>query len=465
MYLNTQSKLLKELSLISMLVVLLLFSSVTGCKNGGPPKRPEMPPAVVVVDVSETRDVQLYIETHGLAKSSQEVDIPARVTGILEQIKFKPGDIVQEGQPLFVIEQTDYIATLKSVEAQLESNIASEILAKANLKRAKDLFDSQTISPEEYQTNLANYQQTVAAIKQAEAAIDKAKLNLSYTTINSPVLGKTGPNLVDIGNLVGPGSSNITLINVAKMDPLFVYFDISDADFNAMQARMYKERTKIYDSHNPTAEERKFDNPNTNSPQVLNVDVSPEGRGVGTRFLVSVLDNPKNGETPYPHEGTIELVNNTLEPLVGKITLRGILPNPDYMIFPEQTCWIRIPTEMLPGAVIVRETAINSNLNSKFVLLVDENNIVRSQDVKLGPLLDDGMRVILKGMKPGMRYIYEGVQKARVDSEVEPLTKEEYDEKMKINESEIKKLPPEGDTGSEPLNSPKNENSDLNTDQ
>ncbi|MGL6227233.1 MAG: efflux RND transporter periplasmic adaptor subunit [Thermoguttaceae bacterium] len=377
-------------------------------------QRPAPAAPVVVVDKVVEKEIQLHINTTGHTEASQYVSVPARVVGFLQAIQFVPGEMVKEGQPLFLIEQADYIAALNSEEAQLKVNEAKAMLDKANLDRNQQLRESKTISEEEYQSTLADYQIALAQIDVSKAAIDRAKLNLSYTQINSPIGGKTGPNLVDQGNLVGPGSEKIVLATVAKLDPLFVYFDVSDADFNAFMLEYQKNKEEAKQRGEPIAEDEK----EMHAP-----------------FSITILSSTSViGEVQNTYNGTIKLVDNTIDRSTGTITLRGEVPNPDFLIFPGQICRVQIPygkggKAAKEQSILIREEAINSDLNTKYVLLVDKDNIVRRRNIKIGPLLDDRMRVVLSGLKPGETYIYEGIQRARIDDPVKPMSGEEY-EKM-----------------------------------
>ena len=380
-----------------VVAVCALSLALPGCSSK-PQERPEPPPADVIVEQSISQDVQLYIRSQGETRASQFVSVPARVSGFLKEIKFKPGDVVKEGQQLFQIEPDDYIAALEALEAELKVNQAKEALARSNFERAKKLFESKTIAPEDFQTQTALLQEALGNIDRTKAAITRAKLNLSYTSIVSPVTGKTGPNPIDLGNLVGPGSSQ-ELITVAQMDPIHVYFDIPESHFNVIQEKAQREKTDAVEAS-------------------------------GGDFSISLIAKPDE-DRGFDYHGKIQLTDNTLDLSTGTIILRGEISNPDYHIFPGQICRIRIPAEHFPDAVLVREEAINSDLNTKFLLLVDKEGVVRRRNVKIGSVFG-GMRVILAGLKAGETYIYQGVQKARIDEKVNPMSEAEYAKKHNL---------------------------------
>lgn len=480
-----------------------LFLSLLVLQSGCSQKQQERqapPPAEVVIDQSISQDVQLYIFTQGRTEPSQDVTIPARVTGILEEIKFNPGEIVQEGQPLFRIESEDYVAALNSLRAELNVNIAKEKLAKANLDRAKKLIQDGTISVEEFETHSAQHEEAKGNIERTRAAITRAELNVDYTKIDSPLAGKTGPNLVDQGNLVGPGSPVRDLVTVAQMDPIFVYFDISNAQFNEVLANAKQElafnnrldvlgrkweggnekrgadagntqkpdteRSRLPAAHSPAvksshlppyrndsesgvlfqsgevnllpvsrtvlSEEPFEDAPLTGPRGELdpNWNVSPEGRGFSGEFSISLINRPLHEGAEFPYTGKIRLTDNRIDRTTGTIWLRGEISNPKYEIFPGQICRVRVPTERLPNAVLVREEAINSDLNTKYILLVDKDNVVKRRNIKIGELIDGRMRIITSGLGAGETYIYQGIQRARIDEKVAPLTTAEYEKRF-----------------------------------
>jgi len=170
----------------------LLFLNGCTSKSGGGPggAGPGVPKPEVIVDSVAKEDVQLYIYTEGHTVPSNHVEIRARVSGYLEQLFFKPGALVKEGDRLALIEQATYQATLDAAKAELNSRKAQASLAEANLGRSKVLLERGTISTEEFQTQRANYDIALAAIELANANVRNAELNLQYTDMRSPSRGK-----------------------------------------------------------------------------------------------------------------------------------------------------------------------------------------------------------------------------------------------------------------------------------
>jgi len=428
----------------------LLFLSGCTNKGGGGPggaKPGATPPEVIVASVGKD-DVQLYIYTEGHTVPSNLVEIRARVSGYLEQLFFEPGALVKEGDRLVLIEQATYQAALDAAEAELISRKAQAALAEANLGRSKVLLERGTISTEEFQTQKANYDIALAAIELAKASVRNAELNLQYTDMRSPITGKTTKNLVDIGNYVSPTGANAVLLAVAQLDPMYVEFKISDRQFSDLKDRIgFRE---AFDRAVNPSEDSDDDDDDDERPLAI----------TGTPIDVSLMTgvNVLNFNFNVPGK-IIASVDNRIDFNTGQITLRAEVQNPrlrtkdarDYMIYPFQICRVRIPYELVKDAVLIREEAILTDLDTKYVLVVEkgmfqpkdasgkpllgedgkpippyETDIVHRRDIKIGRLLDSQMRIVLYGVQPGETYIVQGVQRVRIGMEVTPTTLEDY---------------------------------------
>lgn len=503
-----------------LFLTISLSLTLFGCaKPQGGPQAP--PPPEVVVDKAIIKDVQLYINTRGTTAASQFVEVPARVTGFLKEMKFKPGDIVQQGQPLFEIESDDYIAILRSSQAQLDVDKAKARLAKANLVRTEGLYKIGTVSPEDYDTAVAAYEEAIANIARTEATIARAELNVGYTKIYAPVGGKTSVEEVHVGNLVGPNSVNVNLVSIRKMDPIYVDFDITNFQFNDVlekskpelalnnRAHLAREKwtpesTKDTAIHTPAVTPQKYLEENKPSllpsqektekirreeeqlhPQTIavsrriqsdepvseqgadpNWNVSPRGRGFNGEFSISLMNRPNMGDdVTYPYSGKITLTDNQILSDVGTIRMRGEIANPDYVIFPGQICRVRIPTDLLKDAILVREEAINFDLNTTYVLIVDAENKVRRRNVVIGELVEGRYRVITTGLRGDETYIHQGIQRAKIDDVVTPITTEEYEKRFSTDSQEPPQKPSEApdapEADQEALIVPKDEQKEI----
>jgi RND family efflux transporter MFP subunit len=422
--------------------------------------------AEVVVDNVGQDDIQLYMYVTGQTVPYQLVDIRVRVAGYLEQLFFVSGAIVKKGERLALIEQDQFQVALDAAKAELALNEAKAALAQSNLERAKQLVETKAFSTEEFQSRQAEFQTAQASVELAKTSVRRAELDLQYTDLRSPISGKGSKKFVDVGNYVSPSGNQSVLMSIAQLDPIYVDFAISDVQFIDLKERMgfrekfneaiknstgtETEKDKTENSENQVPENQSSQNSETESAYHGTIDVA-----LSTGIDVMTADFSLKGKI-------IALVDNQIDFNTGQITLRGELSNPllningrdDFMIYPGQICRVRIPYEKVKNAVLVRENAIQTDLDTKYILLVGkgmftptdrfnqplkdkdgnpvpayETDIVKRRDIKIGRLLDSQMRIVLEGLEPGETYIVEGVQRARIGMEVAPITLEEYNKR------------------------------------
>jgi multidrug efflux system membrane fusion protein len=376
----------------------LLTTVLSGCYKAVQ-LPPEIIPQVEVAQV-ESKDVQLYTYATGYTEASHSVDIVARVEGFLQEIRFTEATVVEKDAPLFLIELQNYQAMYDAKLANLEILKAKVQLTEANLVRAKNLVERNTITAEEYQTTFAENEQAKASVKAGEAEAHIAKINLDYTTISAPIKGMISKKTVDVGNVVGPGSGHTTLTTIKCLNPLYAYFDLTDVQFNAMMNHLATNKTG---SAEPTT-----------APLLQNrEDKEP------LPFEMALAgDRTDTGVPIFNYKGIINYIDNTIGRDVGKITFRGEMSNPDYRIFPGQICSIRILYDVAKDALVIREAAILTDLSDKYVLVVDEKNTVSRRTITLGNLVDTEHRIVLNGLQADEKYIVSGLQKAKVGKPV-----------------------------------------------
>ena len=364
--------------LLGVITAAVLFC---GCE---PPEPPKPSPPEVTVTLPVKKDVVDYADFTGTTEASEFMEVRARVQGFLKSVDFADGDMVKEGDLLFVIEPEPFRARLAEAQANLAQTEASLKLAEANLGRAKQLVEKKTISQEEFQSKWAQRDAAQAEIDGDKAAIDQAKINLGYTEMHAPFSGRVGRHLVDPGNLVG-ASENTLLTTIVKMQPMYAYFDVSErVILRHLQWR--RENPKRKDSDQKA------------------------------RVYLGLAD-----EAGYPHEGVLDFLDNRVDPATGTALVRGVFANKEDYLYPGLFVRIRIPLETQKDAVLVRERAIGTDLGGKYVLTVDDKNIVRQQHVELGQLFGE-LRVIDEGLGPEDRYIVSGLQRARPGLPVAPTT-------------------------------------------
>lgn len=324
-------------------------------------ERAELPPPLVTLAKTEQRDILVFKEYTGKTDAVETVDVVARVKGYQEKVFFVPGQIVQKDEPLFLIEQTQYLATFQQAEAQLETEKAGLEYAIADHARYLELHAKGAITADELQVKIRDLRQAKAAVQAAEAAVTEAKLNVQYTDIRAPISGMISRDYISKGNLVSEASGSLATIR--NMDPIHIYFEVSDNDFAEFQ-KIHGEPRKMASSLPKE------------SPFVFHLQLLRQNNGKGN-------DSPTDIEN-YPFEGRITHVDNMIKPSVGTVLMRGEVPNPEYTIYPGWVCRVRVPAMTISDAVIVQEKAVSVDLHSNYMFVLDENDQVQRRVVKKG---------------------------------------------------------------------------------
>jgi RND family efflux transporter MFP subunit len=359
-------------------MVSALLTILPGC-SGKPKQQPPPPPKVTVAPPVQ-RTVTDTVELTGNTQAIYTVQLVARVSGYLEKVLFQDGQRVEKGQPLFLIQQNTYEDNLRQAEATISQYQAQLQYAEAQFIRYSNLVQRKAAS----QSDVDNwrYQRDTARanLHSAEAQRDLAQLNLSYTDIRAPFNGRIDRRLVDPGNLVGVGTSTV-LAEVSQIDPIYVYFNISDTDLG----------------------------------RLLRGTPWTPGRSSSAEWPVFAgLPN----EEGYPHQGHLDYAAISLTTTTGTLLLRGIFPNPDGGILPGLYARVRVPLKTRP-ALLVPEVALGNDQQGPYVLLANENNTVERRNLKTGPVVDN-LRVIEQGLTGQERVIVKGLQKAAPGKQVTP---------------------------------------------
>ena len=363
------------LATCTLVIVSILLA---GCGEK-PTEHPPPPPKVTVAQPVQ-RVVTDYLELTGNTQAIYTVQLVARVAGYLEEVLFRDGQMVKKGEPLFLIQQNTYEDNLQQAEASILQYRAQWEYGQAQFVRYSDLLKENAAA----QSDVDNwrFQRDLAAanLRSAEAQRELAKLNLSYTDIRAPFDGRIDRRLKDPGNLVGAGE-NTVLAEVNRVDPIYVYFNISDLDL----ARLSKNRRRI--------------------PGPADAQEWPVFAGLP-------------GEEGYPHQGRLDFSAITLTATTGTLLMRGTFSNPDGKILPGLYARLHVPVEK-KAAFLVPEVAIASDQQGSYVFVVNEKNIVERRNVKTGPVVDD-LRAIEEGLKGKEWVIVNGLLKAAPGRQVTP---------------------------------------------
>jgi RND family efflux transporter MFP subunit len=288
--------------------------------------------------------------------------------------------VVQEGDLLFVIEPEPYVASRDAADADVKTWEAELVRARADLERLEQAIQTNAVSAQEVDRARADVQQAEANVLGARANLHQAEINLDYTQVRSPITGMVSRNLVDLGNIVG-SSGNTVLTTVMRIEPIYAYFDMSEA---YLLAALAERDTTVVE-------------PPQEAPVYLGL-ANEEG---------------------WPHEGHLDYIDNTVNTSTGTIQIRALFPNENHRLFPGLFARIRLPIGVEENALLVSERAIGTDLGGKYLLIVGDDDVVELRHVEIGALEGD-LRVIRSNLQAGERYIINGLQRARPGLPVAP---------------------------------------------
>ena len=354
-------------ALATSLSLLLVLS---GCEPAKPPPLPP-PPEVQVINVTP-QDVPVFQQWIGSLDGSTNAQIRAQVTGYLIAQKYREGSVVKKGDVLFQIDPRVFQAALDQANAQLD--VAKAQLEKTDLdvKRLAPLRQQNAVSQEELddakQANLA----AKAAVAAAKAAVLQSQINLDFTSISSPIDGIAGTAEAQIGNLVGPSTPPLT--TVSTLDPIRVYFSISEQSYLA------------------------FCHQFTNA-----AERSDYRSGMELQLILS------DGST-YPIAGKWFFTSRQVDVNTGTLQIAGLFPNPDYILRPGQYGMVRAKIETRHGAILIPQRAVSELQGSYQVAVVDAQNKAHVKTVQVGNQIGDNW-LIDRGLETNDRVVVEGVQK------------------------------------------------------
>ncbi len=372
---------IKKIIFLVVVILILGLSFLWYRKRMTPPSEQIQPAPPVPIAQPILQDVVRYSEFTGNIEAIESVDIRARVQGFLKEVAFKDGGFVKKGDLLFDIEPDTYQADRDRAFANLQSSLSDYQRAQEDYDRVTKAVTSGAVSIQ----NVSKYKVEVdlaeSRVVSARSDLKQAELNLSYTKIYSPIDGKISRRYVDPGNLVG--ASEMTLLaRVVKLDPLHVYFNASESEY-------------------------------------LNYEKDLQENRAPSRDQLPVFLTLANNIS-YPHQGYLDYLDNEVDSATGTIQIRGVVPNPDNILYPGMFVRIRVPGRTLKDAILVQDKAIGTDLSGKFVLVVGQDNIIQQRQIEISDLVDD-LRVVENGLAAGEKYIVTGTQFIRPGMLVVPV--------------------------------------------
>lgn len=356
------------------------FIAVSGCGKKAPQMAHSAPEVQVSRPIKKTFEV--WDEYTARVEPLEFVELRSRVSGYLEKIFFKEGQIVKAGDLLFVIDPRPYEASLAAAKASVKEVEARLLLAKTNLERAKDLLKSNAISKEIYDTRESDVLSTEASLLNAQALLKEAELNLEYTHIRAPISGKVSQRMVDPGNLITANTTVLTTIVNSSI--VQAYFEISERDMLRYQnSGLFKEIDVI----------------NRKGPPV---------------------EMTLWGEEHKPFKGELTYFDNRIGSQTASLTMRADIKNPDHYLAAGMFGKIKVRGGKAQEFLVLPEEIIGTDLINRYVLVVNKDGIVEYRPVKIGRLFGK-YRAIEEGVTENDDVIFVGLQRAAPGAKVTPL--------------------------------------------
>ncbi|HXX26176.1 MAG TPA: efflux RND transporter periplasmic adaptor subunit [Pseudolabrys sp.] len=364
---------------------LALATLVATCGEGQKQAGPPPPPAVTVAKPIK-RTVFDFDEYVGRFTAINSVEIRARVSGYLDGIHFKDGQLVKQGDLLFTIDKRPFQFTLDQARANLQTAKSNLAYTEADLNRGRELVGQKTITEQIFEQRAQAFRNAQASVAGSEAAVRQAELDLQFTELRSPVDGRIGDRRVSVGNLVTGGASGGTTLlgTIVSTDPIYFEFTFDEASFLRYE-RMAKGGSDI------------------------------ASRNASVQVALKLID-----ENDFDHEGRMDFVDNVIDRSTGTIRGRAVLANPNGIFTPGMFARVRVPASPPYEGLLLPDAAIGTEQARKFVLTVNAENTAVPKYVTLGQVTKDNLRVIKDGIGPDDTIIVNGLLRARPGQKVTP---------------------------------------------
>jgi multidrug efflux system membrane fusion protein len=349
-----------EIAIFLFLAVLALAAS--GCKTGSAQAPFQMPPPPVTVVKAVAHDVPVYLDEIGKSGAFEAVTVTPQIPGRITERLFDDGAQLKKNQPLFTIDPRPYQAQLDAALAQLAQSRAALDLANTQLKMYASIADTRAVSQLDYETKKNTVALDEAQVQAAQAAVENARLNLEYCHINSPIDGRAGARLVDVGNVVQANTTSLLLIQ--RLDPIYADFTISEGDLPEVRRQMDRGSLKV----------------------LVRIPADPENTG---------------------RSGDLTFLDNAVQNGSGTVGLRATIPNADRHFWPGQFVNVRLILSTAKGAVLIPNQAAQISQQGPFVYVVKQDNTADLRQITLGQRQGDAV-VVTKGLSDGELVVVTG---------------------------------------------------------
>jgi len=342
-------------------LALLLFAAGCGNKDAVQAAKPAAIAAPVKVATVASRTMPVALQAIGNVEAISTVTIKAQISGQLVGVHFKEGDFVKKGQLLFTIERPPFEAALRQAEGTLAKDEAQALNAKLDAERYEGLGRQGVVSKQQVDAAGAAAHAMAASVAADKAAVETAKINLEYTSIYSPINGRTGTIGVKEGNLVKANDVPI-LVTINQIEPIYVSFSVPEQQL---------------------AELKQY-----SAAQALKVDAAPQG-------------------SSQHFQGRLTFIDNAVDLTTGTIKLRATFDNGAHVLWPGQFADVNLVLKSQPNAVVIPTTALQTRQNGTFVYVINQDLTAQPQPVKVGWNVGDDT-VIASGLQPGQRVVTDG---------------------------------------------------------
>ncbi|MGA7151309.1 MAG: efflux RND transporter periplasmic adaptor subunit [Pseudolabrys sp.] len=365
--------------------LLVLATLVASCgeqqkQGGGPP-----PPAVTVAKPIK-RTVVDYDEYVGRFAAINSVEIRARVSGYLDKLHFKDGQVVKQGDLLFTIDKRPFQNTLDQARANLVQAQSNVAFTESDYTRGQQLVRDKTITDQTFEQRAQAFRNAKASVSANEAAVRQAELDMEFTELRAPMNGRIGDRRVSPGNLVtgGTGGNTTLLATIVSIDPIYFEFTFDEASY------------------------LRYERLSTAGQDVAS-------RNAGVQVALKLID-----ESDFDHEGRMDFVDNVIDRSTGTIRGRAVIANSKEIFTPGMFARVRVPGTAPYEALLVPDAAIGTEQARRFVMVVDDQDTGRPKYVTLGQVTKDGLRAIKDGIGPDDRIVVSGLMQARPGQKVKP---------------------------------------------
>jgi len=366
-------------------VLLAIATLVASCSEqqqhaGAPP-----PPAVTVAKPVK-RTVVDYDEYVGRFTAINAVEVRARVSGYLDKVHFKDGQIVKQGDLLFTIDKRPFQNSLDQARANLVQAQSNLAYTESDYTRGQQLVRDKTITEQTFEQRAQAFRNAKASVANAEAALRQAELDLEFTDLRAPIEGRIGDRRVSPGNLVtgGTGGNTTLLATIVSTDPIYFEFTFDEASYLRYQ-------------------------------RLATTGKDVASRNAGVQVAIKLID-----ESDFDHEGRMDFVDNVIDRSTGTIRGRAVFANPKEVFTPGMFARVRVPGTPPYEGLLVPDVAIGTEQARRFVMVIDDQDTARPKYVTLGQVTKDGLRVIKDGIGPDDRIVISGLMQARPGQKVRP---------------------------------------------